>query len=111
MDRDTWNAILLAYADVRSSLPEAFSYSDFVYPGRLLTPGVSDWDVRVLQQMLSVITQANPSLQQVSVTGTYDQATEDAIRRIQEQYGIPVTGQTGAITWNSVVEEYLRVAG
>ena len=48
---------------------------------------------------------------QVSVTGTYDQATEDAIRQLQEQYGIPATGQTGAITWNAVVEEYLRVAG
>lgn len=111
VDRDTWNAILLAYADVRSSLPEAFSYSDFIYPGRILSPGISDWDVRVLQQMLSVITEANPNMPQVSVTGTYDQATEDAIRQIQEQYGIPVTGQTGAITWNAVVEEYLRVAG
>ena len=67
--------------------------------------------MRVLQQMLSVITESNPNLPRVTVTGTYDQATEDAIRRIQEQYGIPVTGQTGAITWNAVVDEYLRVAG
>lgn len=110
IDRETWNAILRAYASVRFSLPEAFTYSDFIYPGRILSPGMSDWDVRILQQMLSVITAANPDLPPVTVTGTYDNATEAAIRQIQAQYGLPQNGQTGALTWNAVVEEYRKVA-
>ena len=111
VDRDTWNAIVLSYAETRFSLPEAFSYSDFVYPGRILSPGISDWDVRILQQMLSVITEANPNFPRVSVSGTYDDATQEAIRQIQAQYGLPQTGQTGSLTWNAVVEEYRKIAG
>lgn len=111
VDRDTWNAIVRSYAATRFSLPEAFSYSDFVYPGRILSPGISDWDVRILQQMLSVITEANPNFPRVSVSGTYDDATQEAIRQIQAQYGLPQTGQTGSLTWNAVVEEYRKIAG
>lgn len=111
VDRDTWNAIVRSYAATRFSLPEAFSYSDFVYPGRILSPGISDWDVRILQQMLSVITEANPNFPRVSVSGTYDDATQEAIRQIQAQYGLPQTGQTGPLTWNAVVEEYRKIAG
>ena len=111
IDRSTWNAILRSYSAIRFSLPEAFSYSDFVYPGRILSPGISDWDVRVLQQMLSVITAANPNLPRVTVTGTYDEATENAIRQIQAQYGLPQNGQTGPLTWNAVVEEFRKISG
>ena len=50
-----------------------------------------------LQQHLA---SADPT---VTVTGTFDAATDAALRNFQASRGLPVTGTTDALTWQAVL--------
>ncbi len=60
--------------------------------------------IRGLQQDLRVI---NAQYGEVlpKISGVYDLPTEDAVRRFQRRFGLPVTGQTDLSTWDRIVQE------
>lgn len=108
--RDTWNKLLSVYDETIKFLPQEYSYlSDQIYPGRFLSPGITGDDVTSLQNFLKVISESDPSIGTIDVTGTYDNATEQAIRIIQSRNDIPVNGITGPVTWNAVVNLYKQI--
>ena len=103
--RNTWNRMTAVYDDITRNLPPEYEYlSDEIYPGRLLTAGVTGDDVSSLQRLLQKAARIDPSLPQVQVTGVYDPATEQAVRLIQERYGLPVNGAAGPLTWDRIVQ-------
>jgi len=70
----------------------------FVDPGwPALSKGSKGDEVVWLQQHLESY---DPS---VSVTSTFDTATDAAVRRLQAERGIEVTGATDALTWAAVL--------
>jgi len=102
--RDTWNAIIRQYDATRNSIaPGTLGSADDIYPGRVLTPGQTGRDVEVLQRFLIRAAQNVPEIPLIQPTGTYDAATEAAIRVVQSMEGLAQTGVTGALTWNAVV--------
>ena len=104
IDRPTWNAIEAAYDTTLNSLsPEALAVKSEIYPGRYLSLGISGEDVNDLQQFLQAAIARDPTLPPVSVTGTYDAATEAAVREIQRRAGITTNGIVGPLTWNRII--------
>lgn len=62
--------------------------------------------VQNLQTMLLAICTAEKEHANFTVSGVYDQATANEIRRIQKRHGMPVTGITDESTWDTVCSDY-----
>lgn len=105
INRETWNKILEVYRTASQSLRQQYvSDSEKIYPGVILTPEATGEDVSTLQRLLQRASINNPSIPSVEVTGTYDEATENAVRRVQELSNLPINGSAGPLTWAAVVE-------
>lgn len=63
----------------------------------LLKIGSEGHDVRILQQELKA---AGYKIE--AVTGVFDEATAEAVRRFQEDRGLPVTGTVDRATWHTL---------
>lgn len=107
VNRDTWNKLTEIYRSTISNLPEEYlSASDEIYPGRHLTLGMEGDDVGTLQRFLTVISANDPAIPQVTVTGIFDEPTEQAVLEIQKGRGLPLTGAVGPLTWARIVALY-----
>lgn len=107
VDSATWYAILNEYNAILKSLPYEFqSYSSLLYPGYVLTLGAAGKAVEQLQTYLLTISQNVPSVPSVTVDGVYGEETAAAVEAVQRLYGLPITGDVGVLTWNSIVELY-----
>lgn len=63
--------------------------------------------IETLQEMLRYLSFAeNKPMLRVSVSGNYDQPTEDAVRYYQQSRSLPVTGITDRRTWEMLADEY-----
>ena len=104
VDRQTWNVITRIYNSIVQGIsPEIIPGADEIYPGRFLSLGMEGEDIRTLQRFLQEARSADPSIPAVETTGTFDQATDAAVRYIQAQNGLPVNGIVGPLTWDAVV--------
>ena len=107
VDSRTWYAILAEYNNILQSLPFEFqSYSAFLYPGYVITLGATGKAVEQLQTYLKTISENIAAVPSVTVDGVYGPATASAVEAVQTLYGLPVTGDVGVLTWNSIVELY-----
>ena len=59
-----------------------------------------------LQRFLTVISANDPAIPQVTVTGIFDEPTEQAVLEIQKGRGLPLTGAVGPLTWARIVALY-----
>lgn len=62
-----------------------------------------------LQQYLRTISRSNSSIPTIVPNGIYDPLTEEAVRRFQQDYGLPVTGKVDNATWDKIYEVYRSV--
>ena len=105
--RDTWKALSNAYKTSINSIPEEYkSEAEIVYPGYVLSEGITNDDVRRLQTFLEKISQAYPSIPNVTVDGAFGEKTKEAVSAIQRMYGIPVSGVAGPVTWGLIINLY-----
>jgi peptidoglycan hydrolase-like protein with peptidoglycan-binding domain len=103
--RVTWAALRKAYDQTIQSIPpETLISTDEIYPGRFLSLGQTGGAVTILQRFLAAAAAKNDAIPAVTVTGTYDTATESAVRAVQEIAGLPVNGLTGPLTWDAAVQ-------
>ena len=65
--------------------------------------------VRDIQYYLAVISFFDDRLPQVLINGTFDEATEQAVRLFQEQQGLTVDGIVGRDTWNAMNSVYQQI--
>ncbi|MBE6989525.1 MAG: spore cortex-lytic protein [Ruminococcaceae bacterium] len=101
--RNTWNELQRVYRDAVSQLPSDYqTYLGEIYPGRFLVPGDTGAAVSQMQANLRRIAQADPAIPAVEVTGTFDAATEAAVRALQRQMGFDETGAVGPILWSEI---------
>ncbi len=103
---ETWNKLRQVYQDLFSNLPkEALATKEWIYPGRYLSLGMRGDDVSDLQRLLRQLAIKDSSLKQVTITGCYDTATEEAIKYLQHLWHLEETGGTGPLEWREIVRQ------
>ena len=65
--------------------------------------------MRILQKQLSRIAKDYPSFGKPAVTGTFDEATENSVKKVQKQFSLTADGVVGRATWNKVSFIYVSV--
>jgi len=84
---------------------------DYVFDTKqVLKLGMKGIEVQKLQEALALDSGYNP---QGVVSGTFDKATETAVKEFQKKYGLPVTGQVGSQTaekLNEIMSQYQNQA-
>ena len=106
----TWYALVRLYTAVTQlgelrSLGQQFYSINWSPPGGL-QPGDTGEKVRLLQYMLSVISEFVPGIPPVTVDGIYGSATRAAVLAAQRRFRLPETGTVGTQTWNAIYDQY-----
>ncbi len=110
VDYETWQSINSAHARLISdnSVPRAVS----IFPkhsGYELIPNTEDAILYVLQYMLSEISLNDEAMGTVEITGVYDEATVNAIRRFKQRNLIGNGDTVDAYTLNRIFDEYEKI--
>ena len=80
------------------------------WPGFILREGLSGDDVRFLQVRLNRIAQNYPSIPKTAMAdGIYGSDTTAGVRRFQEIFSLPVTGEVDRSTWYAILRIYAGV--
>ena len=79
------------------------------YPGSPLRRGSTGTNVRILQKQLSRIAKDYPSFGKPAATGTFDEATENSVKKFQKQFGLTADGIVGKATWYKISYIYVSV--
>ena len=79
------------------------------YPGSPLRRGSTGTAVNVLQKQLSRIAKDYPSFGKPAITGTFDEATENSVKKFQKQFSLTVDGVVGKATWYKISYIYVSV--
>ncbi len=107
VDERTWNDLYRAYLGIVENVPINIEGENAVlFPGTVLTEGITSEYVRVLQEYLSYISQSYPSIPTVTATGYFGPVTRNAVSAFQRQFGYPVTGSVGAGVWDAISDVY-----
>lgn len=107
VDRQTWNDLYRAYAGIVENVPINIEGANAVlYPGNILSEGMTNEYVRVLQQYLSYLHQTYPDIPDVSATGYFGPITRNAVLAFQRRFGITPSGSVGAETWEAITNAY-----
>ena len=106
----TWYALVRLYTAVTRlgelrSLGQQFYAINWSPPGGL-QPGDTGEKVRLLQYMLSVLSEYIPSIPPVTIDGIYGTQTRSAVLATQRRFRLPETGTVGTQTWNEIYDQY-----
>lgn len=102
--RQTWNKLTSVYNDIVSTLPADYqTVLGTVFPGKMLVLGDSGDSVRIIQENLNNISEYDPAVPKVNVTGVYDDATLSAVAVLQAQIGREATGAVDPIIWSEII--------
>lgn len=110
----TWNKMTLLYVAIRR-LAELDSEGqkilgasiEFVTPSSIGDEGAK---VSYIQYFLGIISQFDPRVLYVPVTGTFAQLTQDSVLSFQKAYGLPVTGVVDRATWEILYDTYSTIS-
>lgn len=106
----TWAMLDSQYKTILDYIPEGCLPNKTIYPGYILSLGMGDKNVTLMQTYLAKLSEHYPYIPKVNVTGIYDQQTSDAVWAIQQQY-LGELGESprqilGPITWSTIAELY-----
>lgn len=77
------------------------------YPGTPLSVGDAGNDVKIFQQQLNRIGRNYPAIPKINITtGIFDVDTQNAVKKFQEIFNIPVTGIVDKNTWYRIKSIY-----
>ena len=96
------NRVQLVTTDNIAAIPSS-------YPVSPLLRGSTGTNVRILQKQLSRIAKDYPSFGKPAVTGTFDEATENSVKKFQKQFSLTADGVVSRATWNKVSFIYVSV--
>ena len=107
MNTATWNVLNRIYSETVEFLPQGYS-GNFakLYPGYLLTEGMSGENFRDLQTYLALIGQNYDAIPEIPVTGYFGTQTREAVTAFQNAFGLTPNGAVGAVTWNTIATQY-----
>lgn len=110
----TWYAIIRLYVAILrlaelNSEGQTFDNISWAYPDAIVE-GNSGQKVSHLQYMLAVLSQFYPTIPPLTLTGTFDEATKNAVLAFQLMAGLPQNGEVGAVTWDAIYDAYAGIA-
>ncbi len=109
-DEETWNKLSSVYIGlIANAESSSGSIAAEVFPGTLLNLGSEGEDVETLQTYLNTVAEVYTEIPTVSVSGNFDEATDNAVRIFQRIFGIPQSGVVGPITWEILAEKYAEI--
>jgi len=88
--------------------PEAVYLPYLRWTGIVYSLGHESPEVYLIQEMLSYISLAVPSISPIEPNGIYDEATQEAVRTFQNIEGLEPTGIVDEETWYKIEEVYRR---
>ncbi len=108
VDRETWDMLYGAYKeDQKKCSPLTFVCPFLSHPSDyVVKSGDTGFLVSAIQYLLQEISIDFDFKPTVTVTGTYDEATESAVKVFQERNMLPVTGKVDRETWNRLADYY-----
>lgn len=96
------NIDIVKNAPVRTNMPS--------FGGRDLAVGSADNDVKLVQVFLNRISGNYPAIPKIpQADGIYDEATENAVRKFQQIFGLEATGIVNSSTWYRITYIYTAV--
>ena len=66
-------------------------------------------NVALLQYLLAVLSQFYLSIPNLAIDGVYGEETQDAVRALQQDVGMPQTGVVDQSVWNQLVERFISI--
>ncbi len=107
-DKQTWDMLYKEYQRVTDE--EKNSRGLFLFPKKPtdyeVTLGDTLFLVNIIQLLLLELRATYDIFEDIVESGTYDEATEKAIRDFQRINLLPETGKVDEATWNRIVREY-----
>lgn len=89
-------------APIRTAMPS--------YPGVELSLGIKGNEVKSLQRYLNRISRNYPAIPKIpEIDGIFGVATENAVKKFQEIFGLEETGVVNLSTWNKITYIYTSV--
>ena len=109
----TWYAIVRLYTAV-TELSELRSQGQQFYainwsPPNGLQVGDTGEKVRLLQYMLSILSDFISAIPSVAVDGIYGSNTKAAVQAAQRRFGLPETGIVDPTTWDLIYDQYAGI--
>ena len=109
----TWYKMVYLYVGLSRlselvSMGQQFQGFSFQYPG-ILRQGDRGGDVSVLQYMLALAAEFDPTLTDLAVDGVYGARTTQAVRAYQQSRGLQADGVVGEETWYSIYGDFTGI--
>lgn len=79
------------------------------WPGYDLSVGATGNKVRQMQEQLARISKAYPAIPRITADGIYGPRTQEAVRKFQSVFGLPMTGVVDYKTWYEISAIYVGV--
>lgn len=110
-DRRTWEEL---YALYRASIaenepPRTVAILPFVAGEILLSEGDEGFTINVLQYMLRELGESLAELEDVEISGIFDDRTARAVRLFRAQNGLTDSETVDLMTWNTLVDRFNRL--
>ena len=112
----TWYKLVFLYVGVLD-LAELVSEGQTFYANAIplefsdvVAPGDTGEEVRVIQYLLSVVSEFYSNVPPVAVDGIYGPATRQAVLAVQQMAGLPQDGVVGEQTWQALYRLYAGIA-
>ena len=111
-DKLTWDTLFEEYSQAVRDEKESRGLFFFpTYPENYeVTPGEAWLLVNIIQLLLLELRAVYGIFEDITESGVYDKATEDAIREFQRINLLPETGRVDETTWNRIVREYSNLS-
>ena len=109
VDLESWNILYRTILGIFKALPAQTVFLPFVREHGIeysLGLGTDYPGIFFIQQMLSFISLAEPSIPPINTNGIYDQTTKNAVIAFQNIFGLEPTGVVDAATWNELTRVY-----
>lgn len=109
-DQDTWEAVVAAFEPAYTEQAPAQPLNILLDAGQVIRKGEHNFNLYLVQGMLTVLAERYQCIGRPSMTGQLDQVTSDALSAFQILCGIPATGNLDRATWKHLALQYPMAA-
>lgn len=110
-DRRTWDELYRMYrvSIAENEPPRTVAILPFVAGEILIETGDEGFTVNVLQYMLRELGESLAELEEVDISGIFDENTARAVQLFRKQNGLPEGDTVDLVTWNTLVDRFNRL--
>ena len=105
-DQNTWEQIVAEYELAITEVLEAEELRIILNPGQTIRRGEKHPHIRILQAILTTLSEQYGSITPPTNSGILDEATIEALSVFQELNGLPITGNLDKRTWKHLALQY-----